>query len=142
MPLSKSLSNFVLDLGKTPDRFLNQFEKNVKRATLQLYGNLIRATPVDTGLARSNWNLRFGSADNTVTEDKNAVKGQYTPESNRKIQEAQTTLQSNDLRFQSKIVISNHTKYILPLSNGWSPQAPAGWVDVEIANMKHAIQEF
>lgn len=78
------------------------------------------------GRARGNWFVNVGSASSEVRE----VSGMGTGES------AMSEGQTNIDRAQSgdEIHLTNNLPYIVPLNEGSSQQAPAGFVEVAISN--------
>lgn len=84
---------------------------------LEVHGNLVEATPVDTGHARINWTPTVGAparaevegADPSSAVDPVAALGPASP---------------GDTMF-----ITNNAPYIRELNGGSSPQAPAGFVE-------------
>ena len=105
----------------------------VNRAATSVLTEVVRATPVDTGLARSNWvvSLGTGRAD---------VIAPHSP--GRKLGIAETTNASIAISMGSiviagrrrgvPIVITNSVYYISSLDRGSSPQQSAGFVDAAI----------
>lgn len=82
-------------------------------------------TPVDTGWARSNWipnigepiEAPVGSRSNVNTAPQNQALGQVANYSLNK----------------GRVYISNNVPYILRLNEGYSKQAPAGFVQRAVA---------
>lgn len=108
-------------------------EQVIKKVALDIVANLSRAaneggTPVDTGWARANW------LANVSTPSKN-VAG--TPESVNVAESEQQSGLGKVLLYRlaaGPVYISNNVPYILRLNEGYSKQAPAGFV-------QRAIQE-
>jgi len=94
----------------------------VQRVTLDITDRLIKATPVDTGFARSNWVPNIGGPAQTSGEF-NA-----SPEQQAGISDVIAAYQIED----GPIYISNNTSYIAALNAGSSPQAPPGFVEEAI----------
>jgi hypothetical protein len=84
---------------------------------LEVHGNLVEATPVDTGHARINWTptlvapsrVEIPGADPGAAVDPVAALGPASP--------------------GDAMVIANNVPYIRRLNEGSSPQAPAGFVE-------------
>ena len=100
-----------------------------QRAALLLDSELVQATPVDTGRARSNWVI---SLDSPTDRIRNVQDPQYTPGAEEEgIVHASVPGQD--------IYVSNNLPYIGALNNGWSAQAPAGFVEDAIQRVKNFI---
>lgn len=101
---------------------LNQFtEKHVKILTLDVTANLIEDTPRDTGWARSNWVPSIGRSFDSTVGSPEAV------DQARQQQGVAEVITSYVLR-KGVVYVSNNVDYILPLNDGSSKQAPAGFV--------------
>ena len=81
-----------------------------KALAFEIFGEIIRLTPVDTGRARGNWNVSSGSPDFSTSNS-------ATP--------AQPDYNLNVKGFPS-VYISNGLHYIGLLEEGRSEQAPDG----------------
>jgi hypothetical protein len=94
---------------------------------------LVRATPVDTGKARSNWLVSNGSPMEDEIEP-------YSPGSKLGISEdanAEAAIQQGKEAITQHpsgedIFIRNNVDYIERLNDGWSKQAPALFVELGI----------
>lgn len=96
--------------------------KTVKSIALKANQIIILSTPVDTGRARANW---IASVDkpNTKKLDDTDKSGSVTIADNNKV------IISAPEEMGLEIHISNNLDYIIPLNNGHSAQAPAGFVE-------------
>lgn len=105
----------------------------MERATAQMVASLaaeivhelVVATPVDTGWARSNWIPYVGAVPVAPVGSKDSVSG------SRPGVAAATLLTSYRFR-QGNITIANNVPYIGLLNDGWSRQAPAGFVEAAV----------
>ena len=90
---------------------------------------VVVGTPVDTGTARSNWQLNLGEP----VEDPIAayVPGidRSTEQENTQAAIAQAQIAVSRFEGDGEIWISNPITYITPLNEGTSDQAPAGFVE-------------
>jgi hypothetical protein len=103
-----------------------------RRAVIKrLFTRIVEATPVDTGKARDNW---FPSIGAPVEMDFDAVAGKRV-----------TLTRVNDVvaRMQGgeTVFIRNNRPYIVALEHGWSNQAPAGMMSMEVARFQATAQE-
>lgn len=97
-------------------------------ATIELL--LVMATPVDTGHARANWQVGIEEPPTEELSEED-TSGQAT------IARAAAVLSTR--RSGQAIYIANNVKYLQRLNEGWSAQAPAGFVEKSI---NAAIQGF
>lgn len=101
----------------------------VQKIAMQALRGIVMRTPVDTGRARSNWQV---SLDSPLLTNKDA----YSPGTKLGIGEsgnAESAIQVGAATIGSApafgvIYIANGLPYINRLENGWSGQAPAGMV--------------
>ena len=97
--------------------------------TLDIHGELVMVTPKDTGFASNNWILSIGApAEITVP-----LGG---PGAALAALGTVTGLQP--------IFITNNVEYITALDDGWSPQAPKGFVKITLNKVvkRHANAEI
>ena len=104
----------------------------MRRVALDIDSALVLTTPVDTGRARSNWQVSIGkTAAGTIDE----IKSPSETIGNAKSELAK--LRDSD----DRIHITNNLPYIQRLNEGWSPQQPAGYVDTAIATVVGSIHK-
>ena len=101
-----------------------------KRIAFDLFGRIIKKTPVDTGRARASWTIAGGQADRAV-----APVGQTA----YPIPQVPLGL---PLTPGEPIWISNNLPYIVRLEEGHSKQAPAGMVAVSIAEVEVGMRQL
>lgn len=97
-------------------------EKNaqaiVRKCALAVDAAVVISTPVDEGRARANWQVSLGSPA-SGTLDTLDPSGQAT------VAKGASTISSHT---KGAIHITNNLPYIGRLNDGWSAQAPAGFV--------------
>lgn len=98
------------------------------RVVTILANNLLQLTPVDTGLARSNY---FVSVDNPSEELTDKTDGQ--------IKGLERAVQAKRFKI---IWISNNLPYIERLDQGWSSQAPNGFVEQALRMTTTQVQDI
>lgn len=104
----------------------------LKRVALNIDSALVLTTPVDTGRARSNWQVSIGkSALGTVDAPVSPSEAIGNAKSEL------SKLRDSD----SSVHITNNLPYIQRLNEGWSPQQPAGFVDQAIATVVGSIHK-
>lgn len=141
----KKSAYWTLDLTKYAETQKVNIREFLHRFVYNLYSNVVKITPVDSGRCRGNWNIGIGFVNSAVNP--NAKKPQYT--SKNKMPKAD----NNEPYF-----ISNHLRYAPLLEfggypnppknpataktvNGYSKQAPNGMVRVTLANKEPLLQD-
>ena len=102
----------------------------VKRAAIVLHTTLVNTTPVDKGTARSNWQVGIDEEPQKIVDP--------APVSDVLLK-GRTEILKYDGNENRKIVVGNPVPYIEPLNNGWSSQAPAGFIESAILVAQDAI---
>ncbi len=115
---------FRLDLSK----FARKVDTNVRIAiqlvSLEVFRKLTLRTPVDTGRARASWDLKVGEASDYVPPE-----GDYSAP--RDIGGAAAEIDGKKIVF-----ITSSLDYMQYLDEGSSQQAPAGMVDITLAEVE------
>lgn len=102
-------------------------DRQVQYICMSLMRDVVAGTPVDTGRARGNWQASIGSpADGTLEKtDKN---GGTTINKGAKVAKDATG---------NVFYLTNNLPYIYRLEfEGWSNQAPQGWVRTAVQRAK------
>lgn len=97
-----------------------------RKLVLDIFADLLARTPVDTGRARSNWKVSIGSPDFSLLETLGEGGGAETIQ----FMHAREILRG--FRGTQQVFITNGLPYIERLNEGWSQQAPAGFVESAI----------
>lgn len=97
-----------------------------QRTTLELWNGITLRTPVDTGRARSSWNLSIGHPNPGTP-----AAGTYGPPGTPNV---------GAITGEEVVWITSNLDYIQPLENGHSKQAPAGMVFVTVNEVVSRIQ--
>lgn len=109
-------------------KLLGEADKFTKRIAGEILQKVVVASPVDTGQFRNNWRV----AINTIDISTDAVIVDKTGQG--AISRGLSTIASGG--GLGKIVsISNSLHYSIRLNNGWSDQAPIGFVDLELQSV-------
>lgn len=126
------------DFAKRIDRIAVRVEGNVERAMKDCAGAVLRSvvenTPVDTGMARSNWTPELDRAFEGLFPARVPGKAGSTAEENAAatIEAGTPTIEEFDLAANREIHITNNAPHIQPLNDGHSKQAPAGFVQMAV----------
>lgn len=118
-------------------------DRLVRAVALVIDQTLVLGTPVDTGLARSNWLVSIGSPRDDVIAP-------YSPGNRLGINEganAQGALQQGQdviaqYRKGQVVFITNNVFYVDLLDQGHSQQAPEGFVDMALQAGVATIGKF
>ncbi len=114
-------------------RGLNRLgEKVVSKITLDLTANLIEATPVDVGWARSNWVPAIGTPFITNLRGVEATSANAAAAKSRQ-DNATSVIATGYKLAMGNVFVSNNVPYIGRLNDGSSNQEPAGFVQRAIA---------
>ena len=113
----------LTSFSQSGDNLEKQFNDSIVKVALDIDRRVVNRTPVDTGRAKGNWIASVGIPDTRQLK----VGGQDS------ISQAKSTL-SNFKGFK-KIIIQNNLPYIQRLNDGWSLQAPPGYIQAEMQSV-------
>lgn len=102
--------SFSADIAAFAQKAGESLDKTVRMVTLELFGSVIRGTPVDTGRARGNWQT--------------TVQSPASDEVDRPQSAAIAELSANAGGVGSVTYLANNLPYIYRLEMGWSNQSP------------------
>jgi len=115
-----------------------------KFVTLRMLEYLVAQTPVDTSKALSNWRVAVGGSGYGAEEIPAYFVGQagstQSASSRAAIEAAKAALKK--ARAGGTVAIINQAPYIGRLAEGYSAQAPAGWVEGSIIVARYATKEY
>ena len=128
-----SLRQFAARMRELGRRVETNSPRLVRRTALAIDQAVVLGTPVDTGTARSNWQVEIGGP---VTETREAaVPGQggssAAANAQAAIEQGREVIDTYRGEGQ-EIYISNPLPYIGRLNDGSSAQAPAGFVEQSV----------
>lgn len=125
-----TLGQFADRMDRRAARVEENTNRRVRRIALAIFTELVVQTPVDTGRARSNWVVSLDHATNDPPFSPYAPgKDGNTAAANASAAIQIGTASMSDRRPEQDIYIVNNLPYIEALADGWSPQAPPGWVE-------------
>lgn len=123
MSFASDLRRFAMRTGTKADRI-------VKKVCLDLNSDLIKACPVDTGLARSN----FFFGVERIQEVEHATNQRGTPSTMRALQFVQ------NLKAGGVFYITNNVEYIMPIIEyGHSQQLATGGLSRIVARWQEIV---
>lgn len=126
------------EFAKRIDRIAVRVEGNVERAVKDCAQAVLRSvvenTPVDTGLARSNWTPELDRAFEGLFPARAPGKDGSTGEENAAatIEAGVPTIEAFDIKKNESIHVTNNAGHIRALNDGHSKQAPAGFVQIAV----------
>lgn len=117
--------SFSGDIAKFTKKTADKTEKVFRATALDIFGKIVKATPVDEGRARGNWQMTLNTPSDKVLDT--------------------TTVQStgaiNRATNEDEIFITNNLPYIVALENGHSKQAPAGMVKTTLNEFEAIVND-
>ena len=96
----------------------------VRKVSFDIWNDVTRLTPVDTGRARASWNVSEEYANLAVKPKSYEGSGQGV---------------AGKISGKKDVIISNNVEYIVFLENGSSTQAPSGMTKLAVANAAASI---
>lgn len=121
--------SFSDDIRRFTTKTTEAHDKIARVATLELFSGVIKATPVDTGRARGNWQTTVGTParGRLEREDKSGSEAIAEVEAKTPEGAGQVTMLTNNL------------PYIDELEFGSSKQAPQGMVRTNLARVQKMV---
>lgn len=98
-------------------------DKLVRAVAVAVDGTVVLGTPVDTGRARTNWQAELDKPATGTVQTAGAGAAQAS------IDKAGKVIEQYNGDTHKEIHITNNLPYIGRLNDGWSAQAPAGFVE-------------
>jgi hypothetical protein len=131
-----NIREFQADLERFSKQLKVDLEVIIRKIAIDLLTKIVLRTPVDTGRARASWNLSAGEPDESTAPDgvrlSASTAAALALSTRKNVQNAKP--------FSELIWITNGLPYILALEYGHSRQAPAGMVEVSIAELEAELQ--
>ena len=109
----------TISIGKDLDELVRK-ERNL--LAFRIDGRLIRETPVDSGEARINWVVSDGQPNNQHLD----YGGSASVALSQGVDEIESA------KTYTQLYIQNNAPHIERLNEGWSEQAPSGYIDAII----------
>lgn len=118
------MSKFNRDIKRFADKAKGNANEASRKIALDLFSSIIESTPVDTGRAKGNWRTSTGAPEYEAIERLDPTGQQAKQE---------VTLTVDGLEGDWSAFMTNNLPYAEPLERGWSNQAPAGMVRINVA---------
>lgn len=128
----ESFGDFGKEMKKIADGIQDNADRIVRKCALAVDAALVIATPVDTGRARSNWQVSLDTPVTGTVEPYSPGNDGSTsgPNAQAAIAQGKATIGSyKGGGANNSINITNNLPYIGRLNEGYSAQAPAGFVE-------------
>lgn len=126
------MSKFTLDIQAFVAKAKKNPETVMRSVSLKLFSAIIKASPVDTGRFRGNWQTTG------VTPATGLIAG-VDPTGNKAVNSAATFI--TNAPGWDTFTLTNNLPYAERLEYGWSKQAPVGMVRVNIVRFQQLINE-
>ena len=126
------MSKFTLDIQAFVAKAKKNPETVMRSVSLKLFSAIIKASPVDTGRFRGNWQTT------SVTPATGLIAG-VDPTGNKAVNSAATFI--TNAPGWDTFTLTNNLPYAERLEYGWSKQAPVGMVRANIARFQQLINE-
>jgi hypothetical protein len=124
MSFASDVAKFAQEAGKSVD-------ETGRAIVLELFGSVIKDTPVDTGRARGNWQTTMNSPATTEIARDGAQPS---------LNELSSELPS--FTGDKTIYLANNLPYIRRLEfDGWSQQSPEGMVRKNVARIQSIVKK-
>jgi len=110
---------------------MKKLTKVARGAGIQVFNNCILGSPVKSGRFRGNWQVSVGNMITSEIPEEQAINT---------IVEASVGMSKwslNEIAF-----LTNNVPYAERIEQGWSGQAPAGWVRQNIDNGQKALDDY
>jgi hypothetical protein len=136
---------FSADLQKFCDKTRIKADTFVRKVTLDLFGEVVQRTPVDTGMARANWQIGIGERPEGTVDDAarmKRIKGQSNKSSydgGRAAMAGGAMANFSNIQAGGVNYIVNNLPYIMKLEDGTSQQAPQGMARIAVANFQAIV---
>lgn len=124
--------SFTLDVKAFCDKAKKNQETVMRAVSLKLFSAIIKASPVDTGRFRMNWQISGATPAEGIT---NAVD----PSGNGAI--GRVTNYVTGSKNWSEFTLTNNLPYAQRLEYGYSKQAPQGMVRTNVARFNALLAE-
>lgn len=123
--------SFASDVAKYAKLAGASVDETGRAIVLELFGSVIKDTPVDTGRARGNWQTTIGSPASGTTDRLGEAEAL-----------AEVSQQSASFGAGKVIYLTNNLPYIYRLEYlGWSQQSPDGMARKNVARIQSIVRK-
>lgn len=129
MTNARHITRFQADLKKFEENSKLNMDQLIRWIVLELWTRIIKRTPVDTGMARSSWDVTIGEPSKNPPPLPNLTSYPAPEKPNLKSQGLGKT----------PVFITTNLGYVSYLESGASKQAAGGMVRISIAELEVEI---
>lgn len=123
----------------------SQVEENskrlVRRVAIAVHMAVVQDTPVKTGRARANWRANIGSPAEGIYYYPRPKPASPEGAAEEAISQGISEILGSTLDYGTAIHITNNLPYIRRLNDGYSKQAPAGFVERAVVEARIIIDK-
>lgn len=135
-----NMRKFGQKMRKTAEQVQENANRTVRRVALAVDATVVMSTPVDTGRARSNWQVEVAGMPDSAIPAYSEGKGGSTAGENTRAALEQANVAVAAYAGEGSIHITNNLPYIGRLNDGSSAQAPSGFVQLAVQRGVEAIR--
>ena len=126
------MSGFTLDIKNFVEKAKKNPETVARQVSFKLFSAVIKASPVDTGRFRMNWQTAGAVTPSGVIDAVDQSGDKAVAEA------ADYVFKNSDW---NEFTLTNNLPYAERLEYGWSNQAPQGFVRVNVARFNTLLEE-
>jgi len=126
------MSGFTLDIKNFVEKAKKNHETVARQVSFKLFSAVIKASPVDTGRFRMNWQTAGAVAPSGVIDGTDKGGAAAIGDA------ASYIFAASDW---NEFTLTNNLPYAERLEYGWSNQAPQGFVRVNVARFNTLLEE-
>lgn len=126
------MGSFALDVSKFVEKANKNVDTVIRSVSIKLFSAIIKASPVDTGRFRMNWQT-------SGAEPSGGLVAGVDPNGSAAINSAVTYITNTPVA--RAFTLTNNLPYAERLEYGWSKQAPVGMVRVNVARFQSLIDQ-
>lgn len=131
-----SLKQFAVRMRGQAAKIPDRADQITRQVALAADRTVVLATPVDTGRARANWQATLGAPAVGTVDSAPGKRASVGAATSRNGQVIAGYKGGPD----AAIFLTNNLPYIVPLNNGHSKQAPAGFVERAVDAVQRAAK--
>lgn len=124
------MANWSIPLHELADTAINDLETTVRKGVFAVMTDIIKASPVDTGMFRSNWQLGVMGKPNSVIEEVRSESDVLDG-----IKPVLTEPLGTTWHFVNNLPYANRLEF------GYSDQAPTGMVRNAVKNFENYLKK-
>lgn len=134
--------DFRAPLGRFAALLNLNIETVVRQIAVDALRRVVLRTPVDTGRARSSWDLTVDTYSTRVAPETGLPPGEHGGQGVSFDPMAHNAAGIAAINGRQKVYVVSNVEYIEALENGHSKQAPAGMVRVTLAEIEAEIEHI